>query len=144
MQDRYIPTQFGSYGMVEWTGRNTSGIRAYCDKVIVLPDQAPDMTAGNIIIPDEAKSNMGAAATTGILVSVGPLAFVYDSTGNFRWEGPRPAAGDRVYFQKYSGQEHQGRDGLMYRVMDSRAIAAGEEPEELMSGELASVANTGN
>lgn len=130
MEERFIPTQFGSFGMVQWTGRNTSGLRALCDKVVVLPDQAPDITEGNIIIPDEAKANMGAAATTGVLVSVGPQAFAYDSDRMVHWVGERPKPGSRVYFQKYAGQEHLGRDGLMYRIMQDKSIAADEEPEE--------------
>jgi chaperonin GroES len=130
MEDRFIPTQFGSYGMVQWTGRNESGIRAYCDKVIVLPDQVPGMTEGGIIIADSIKDTMGAAATTGILVSVGPQAFAYDSMRAVHWTGDRPQPGDRVYFQKYAGQIHTGRDGLEYRIMEDRSIAAGEEVAE--------------
>lgn len=129
LKPRFIPTQFGTFQMVEWSGRNTSGLRAFCDKVVVLPDQSPDMV-GSIAIPDSVKETVGAAATTGILVSVGPQAFAYDTQRLVRWEGHRPQAGDRVYFQKYSGQEHTGRDGLMYRIMEDRSIAAGEEPLE--------------
>ena len=123
----YIQTQFGSYGMVQWTGRNTSGMRALCDKVIVLPDQAPDVTQGGIIVPEMAQEHQGHAATTGVLVSVGPQAFAWDTHGMHRWEGQKPQAGDRVYFQKYAGQEHIGIDGLMYRIMEYRVIGAGEE-----------------
>lgn len=127
MEERFIATQFGSFSRVDWTGVNTSGIRAMCDKVVVMPDQAPDMIGG-IVIPDEAKANQGAAATTGILVSVGPQAFAYDSQRLVHWVGDRPVAGDRVYFMKYAGQEHTGRDGLLYRVMEDRSIAGMEEP----------------
>ena len=123
----FVDTQFGRFNIVAWSGRNTSGLRALCDKVIVLPDQAAE-TVGSIIIPDEIKANIGLAATTGILVSVGPQAFAYDSRRTVYWEGERPKAGDRVYFQKYSGQEHNGRDDLLYRIMDYSAIAAIDEP----------------
>jgi|HubBroStandDraft_4_1064222.scaffolds.fasta_scaffold112712_3 chaperonin GroES len=122
---RFVVTQYGSYGMVEWTGRNESGIRAWHNKVLVLPDQAAGMV-GSIIIPEAIKDTIGAAATTGIIVSVGDGAFRYGTDGN-QWVGERPTPGDRVYFQKYAGQEHEGRDGLLYRIMEDRSIAGGEE-----------------
>jgi co-chaperonin GroES (HSP10) len=125
---RFIPTQFGSYSMVEWSGSNTSGLRALCDKVVVFPDQVPNMTEGGIIFPDSIKESLGASATTGILVSVGPQAFAYDSDRLVKWVGERPKAGDRVYFQKYVGQEHSGRDGMLYRIMQDKSIACIEEP----------------
>jgi chaperonin GroES len=124
----FFPTQFGTYMMVQWTGRNESRIRALCDMVLVLPDQPADM-AGSIVIPDSVKETTGAAATTGVLISCGPQAFAYDSGRQVRWEGERPKPGDRIYFQKYAGQEHRGRDGLMYRLMVDKSIAGMEEPE---------------
>lgn len=126
---RFIPTQFGTFSMVEWSGQNTSGMRAVSDKVVIFPDQCPNMTEGGIIYPDSVKQTMGAAATTGVLVSVGPSAFAYDADRLTKWVGDRPKAGDRVFFQKYSGQEHTGRDGMLYRIMQDRAIACVEEPE---------------
>ena len=137
MEERFIATQFGSFSMVQWSGSNTSGIRALCDKVLVLPDQAPDVTAGGIVMPDEIKGRQGTAATTGVLVSVGPQAFAYDSQRLVHWVGDRPKAGDRVYFMKYAGQEHTGRDGLLYRVMEDRSIAGVEEPLEETQAEAA-------
>ena len=109
----FVDTQFGRFNIVAWSGRNTSGLRALCDKVIVLPDQAAE-TVGSIIIPDEIKANIGLAATTGILVSVGPQAFAYNSRRTVYWEGERPKAGDRVYFQKYlwAGTQRPGRSAL--------------------------------
>ena len=137
MEERFILTQFGAFDKVEWSGTNTSGIRALCDKVLVLPDQAPDVTAGGIVMPDEIKGRQGTAATTGVLVSVGPQAFAYDSQRLVHWVGDRPKAGDRVYFMKYAGQEHTGRDGLLYRVMEDRSIAGVEEPLEETQAEAA-------
>lgn len=135
MEPRFIPTQFGDFITVPWSGQNTSGIRALCDKVVVLPDQAPSMTEGNIIIPDSIKETMGLAATTGVLVSVGPQAFAYDSARMVHWVGERPKAGDRIYFMKYAGQEHTGRDGLLYRIMEYGCVAGLEEPMSEISTE---------
>jgi chaperonin GroES len=125
MSNRFIVTQFGGFDMVRWSGQNESGIRAWHNKVLVLPDQAAGMV-GSIIIPDTIKDTIGAAATTGIIVSIGDGAFRYGTDGN-QWVGERPKPGDRVYFQKYAGQEHEGRDGLLYRIMEDRSIAGGEE-----------------
>lgn len=125
-----IETAFGSYDMQLWSGRNESGIRALCDKVLVLPDQSVTMTDGGIIIPDVVKETVGMAATTGILVSAGPQAFAYDSLRQTHWVGERPGPGTRVFFKKYAGQEHSGRDGLMYRLMFDGDIAGMEEPYE--------------
>jgi len=129
LEDRFISTQFGTFTKAEWTGKNTSGMRAYCDKVLVLPDQAVRITAGGIHIPDDSQENQTMAATSGVLVSVGPQAFAYDSNRLVHWVGERPKPGDRVFFMKYAGQMHQGRDGLSYRFMEDRSIAGGLDPE---------------
>jgi co-chaperonin GroES (HSP10) len=132
MQDRFILTQFGAYGAAAWTGTNESGIRALCDKVVVLPDQAPAETEGGILLPEEARDRQASAATTGVLVSVGAQAFLWDSRGQFEWTSEKPEPGDRVFFVKYAGSEHIGRDGLMYRVMEYRSISGIEEPMAVM------------
>lgn len=133
MEDRFIETtQYGSYVLAPWTGTNTAGFRPVCDRVLVLPDQAMDMTAGGIIIPDMVQDTLGAAAMTGILVAIGPQAFAYDSERLVRWEGERPQPGTRVWFQKFAGQEYQGRDGLLYRCMQDKLIGLIEDvpPQE--------------
>jgi chaperonin GroES len=129
LPDRMIlSTQFGQYEWANYDGVNRSGLQPLCDKVLVLCDQPSPQTTGGIIIPDDAKEKVGFAAITGVLVAIGPQAFAYDSRRLVYWEGERPKAGDRVYFQKYAGFEYYGRDGLMYRVMEDRQIAALEIP----------------
>lgn len=129
MPDRTVlTTQFGAYEYATWDGANRSGIQPLCDKVLVLPDQ-PAGAYGNILIPDDIKEKVGFAATTGVMVAVGPQAFAYDAHRLVHWEGERPKIGSRIYFQKYAGLEFTGRDGLMYRVMEDRQIAAMEMPE---------------
>lgn len=129
LPDRLITTQFGQY-LAQYSGENHSGIIPLCDKVLVLCDQPAQMTSGGIMIPDDAQEKIGYAATTGVLVAVGPQAFAYDSRRLVYWEGDRPKAGDRVIFTKYSGIEYDGRDGLMYRLMEDRCIGAIEAPME--------------
>lgn len=131
-----IRTQHGTFEVIPWPGYNTSGIMALCDTVIVLPDQVPDSVRG-IILPDQVKETTGFAATTGVLVSVGPQAFAYDSERLVKWQGQRPKAGDRIYFEKYAGQAHFGRDGVLYRLMQDRAVGALEMTEAQTEAERA-------
>lgn len=131
---RYVLTSVGTYARGEWNGVNMSGMRALCDKVIVLPDQSPEKV-GSILIADQSRENVGAAATTGIIVSVGPQAFEWDSHGLHRWVGEKPQPGDRVFFTKYAGLEHIGADGQLYRIMEYRSIGASEEPPVMVTQE---------
>lgn len=126
MEDRFIDTSTTFFMDAAWDGANHSGMRPVCDKVLILPDHVPDMVAG-MIMPDEVKDSKGAASMTGVIIACGPQAFAYDSDRLVRWEGERPTPGDRVWFVKYAGQEYQGRDGLTYRIMQDRAIAAMED-----------------
>lgn len=128
LRDRLIVTQFGQFNLAKWDGTNHSGLQPVSDRVLVMCDQAADMTMGGVYIPDDSKEKMGYAATTGVLVACGPQAFAYDSRRLVYWEGDRPNPGDRVVFQKYSGIEYDGRDGLMYRLMEDRCIGAVELP----------------
>lgn len=130
MQSKIITTQFGQYETVAFDGINRSGMKPLCDKVVVLCDQASAITKGGIHIPDDIKERTGFAALSGVLVAVGDQAFAYDHARLVKWEGDRPKVGDRVFFQKYSGIEHYGKDGLMYRLMEDRQISAVEIPAE--------------
>jgi co-chaperonin GroES (HSP10) len=145
MQDRILTTQFGQYSLAPWDGVNRSGMRALCDKVLVLCDEPLDVTKGGIMLAEVSVETQKLAATSGVLVSVGPQAFAYDSNRLVHWEGERPGAGTRVFFVKYAGQEYTGIDGLLYRMMDDRAIGGMEEipmdaDEALMSRSVTAAA----
>lgn len=126
MEDRILTTVTGIYVASEWDGENHSRIAPVCDKVVVLCDAAVETTKGGIVLTDQLQENQGLAATTGILIAVGPQAFAYDSDRLVRWEGARPMPGDRVYFQKFAGQEYTGWDGKLYRLMQDRSVAGVE------------------
>lgn len=128
LRDRMVLTQHGQYQWAKWDGVNRSGLMPLCDKVLVLCDQVSPTTSGGIILPDEVKEKTGLAAMTGVVVAAGPQAFAYDSHRLVHWEGERPQAGARVWFQKYAGLEYTGHDGLLYRIMEDRVIAAIEIP----------------
>jgi co-chaperonin GroES (HSP10) len=123
---KILTTQFGQYDLAPWTGENTSGLMPLCEKVLVMCDQAAPMTSGGVILPDIVQERTGFAATSGVLAAVGDQAFAYDADRLVHWAGKRPEPGTRVIFQKYAGLEYTGRDGLMYRVMQDKQIAAME------------------
>lgn len=122
MKPRMIKTLYAQYVPTEWDGVNNSGWSAYGDRILVLTDRAPEKTAGGITLPPEVKQDHDEAAITGVLIAVGNDAFVWNSDRNRRLEGERPKPGDRVMFVKYAGELLYGDDGLLYRVMEDRAI----------------------
>ena len=122
MEGRILSTKHGSFSQDGWDGINRSGITPLCDNVLVKVDKAVSMI-GMIEIPADVVDRQHLASTTGIMVAVGPQAFVYNSNRSARWEGDRPYAGLRVVFQRYAGQEYTGIDGELYRVMDDFAVA---------------------
>ena len=124
MKDRILKTHHGQYELAEWNGVNESGYEPVCDKVLVLPDKVMEKTKGGIIITDVQGDQQQVAAVTGIVIAAGPQAFAYDSDRLVKWDGWRPAPGDRVAFQRYAGDEYPGLDGQTYRIMQDRSIGA--------------------
>lgn len=103
----------------------TSGIRPTEFKVLILPKEVEQKTAGGIILPDEHKDRQQFAQQEGEIVAVAPLAFSYASKDE--WEragGNPPKVGDRVSFAKFSGAVMKGKDGKDYRVVNDKDIFA--------------------
>ncbi len=125
----------GDYVPVHWAGENTSGLLVYGKNVLVACDRFSQVTAGGVWTPDEHTDKMTAAAETGCIFAIGPEAFRMFDDGT-RWSGDCPKQGDRIYFEKYAGQLAMGVDGMVYRVMDYRAIAAGYDLEYLAKIEV--------
>lgn len=100
---------------------NPSGIFPTEFKVVVKPVEVKEKTAGGIIVPEESRERMQYAAQEGVLVAVSPLAFSYE-----KWpEGYEPPQiGSRVLFAKYAGAKVKGRDGVDYRLINDRDVAA--------------------
>ena len=105
---------------------NKSGIQPIEYKVLVIPDIVTDETLGGIVRPDRVKEMEQAAAVRGYLIAYGGKAF--EDFGE-----PKPKAGDRVQFAKYSGV-HQvpGADGKTYIICNDKDIAAIITQEELI------------
>lgn len=100
--------------------KNQSGISPTEFKVLVLPKVVDEKSKGGIILPDEKKDRDQFAQMEGELVAVSPLAFTYsDDQG---WDKPKP--GDRVLFAKYAGAVVKGKDGIDYRIVNDKDVAA--------------------
>ena len=122
MQPKLVMTPLGQYEPAKWDGKNKSGIRPIGDRVLVLPDAAAEHTSGNVFITEEMQERMSIAAETGILVEMGDEAFKWNSDRSRRFEGAKPEVGQRVYFEKYAGSTHHGRDGKRYRLIDDKCV----------------------
>ncbi len=112
------------FNIAQWSGSNESGYEPLDDKVLVLTDTHVEVTMGGVALPPDAIERMTMAAEHGTVIAVGPAAFRWSDTGVREWQGVRPKPGDRIYFERYSGQLLKGTDGKLYRVMSQRCIAA--------------------
>ena len=78
------------------------------DRVLVLPSEAEQKTAGGIIIPDSSKEK----PQKGKIVAVGP---------GKKDEPMTSSVGDNVLYGQYSGQEVK-IDGVAYLIMKESDI----------------------
>jgi chaperonin GroES len=91
-------------------------VKPLADRVIILPLEAEEKTAGGIIIPDNAKEK----PQKGEIVAVGP--------GKYADDGQKIAMclkkGDKVLYAKYSGSEVtiDGKEYLIVRESDVLAV----------------------
>jgi chaperonin GroES len=129
LENRTFVTHRGVYDTAHWDGINHSGLLPLCDMVLIKVDAGAKQTSGGIIVVDEAKDSTSLGSTTDVLIRSGPQAFAYDADRLLKWEGDRPQPGDRIWFQRYAGQEHFGLDGDLYRIMRDREVAAIEDKE---------------
>jgi chaperonin GroES len=117
-------TPLGEYIPAQWSGKNTSGILPIGDRVLVLPDKAPDESAGGIKFTEAQQDRDGLAAETGILVALGEAAWKWNSDRTRPFDGTRPEIGQRVWFERYAGSVQYGKDGVAYRLMDDKCVGA--------------------
>lgn len=120
---RLLTSDAREYIMGEWDGENRSGFQPLDDKVLVLMDEHSDRV-GSIQVTDEMRERHNLAGETGLVVAIGPAAFVWDDEGVRAWTGRKPHPGDRVYCERYAGQLLQGADSRQYRLMSQRCIGA--------------------
>ncbi|GAA4859329.1 co-chaperone GroES [Luteimonas vadosa] len=85
------------------------------DRVVVKPIEADEVTAGGIVIPDNAKEK----PTKGEVVAVGegkPL-----DNGSLR--APKIKVGDKVIYGQYSGSAYK-HEGTEYKIVREDDILA--------------------
>ncbi len=93
LQPRLITDGNLHYDMVEWGGVNTSGIRPFGDRVLILPDQ-PATKYGSILLPPVEIERAALAAETGVLVACGDGAWFWNSDRTRKYEGAKPMPGE--------------------------------------------------
>lgn len=98
---------------------NPSGILPTGFRVLVRPIEV-EAKVGSIIIPDDSRDKEKFAQQEGILIAVSPAAFNYDDA--IRDKAPQPGA--RVLYAKYVGFIRKGNDGLDYRIIEDKDVAA--------------------
>lgn len=122
MKQRLYETPLGKFEEAQYPGGNYSGCHPLGDRVLVLYDKAPEKTAGGIYLTDMTKEDNSAASEAGIIIAIGDDAFTWNSDRSRRFNGRKPIAGERVYFERYAGSIVHGLDGRLYRLMDDRCI----------------------
>ena len=114
------------YWKAEYSGKNESGFSPVGDKVLIIPDQGAETTSGGVMLTPEMIERHTLASETGVVVEVGTGAFGFHADGS-KWNGPKPAPGNHIYMQRYSGIVLYGKDEKFYRLVDYTCIGAVEQ-----------------
>jgi co-chaperonin GroES (HSP10) len=122
MQPRLITTPLGQYEPAKWSGQNSAGHHPINERVLVLPDGAAEQTSGSVFIPEEMQERMAMAAESGVLIEAAVDAWTRSADRSGPYLGRKPEPGERISFERYSGQVHHGKDGKLYRVMDDTCV----------------------
>jgi len=95
---------------------NTSGLQPLGTAVLVKPYKVEAVSAGGIIIADEAVKRDQLAEQKAMVIEAGPRAW-------FAEGAPRAIPGDRIFFSKWAGYSTKGpADGEEYRVVNDSDI----------------------
>lgn len=124
MEGRLITGDHKEFVIEAWDGVNRSGWAPLDDKVLVLMEEHVEVTSGGIMIAPTIRERQSTAGETGLVIALGPVAFVWNDDLTRKWEGKKPAPGDRVYVERYAGALIQGHDGRAYRLMSQRCVGA--------------------
>jgi chaperonin GroES len=99
--------------------KNKPGIEPTGHHVLVKPDVVREKTSGGIYIPDEARQNEQRGATKGILVAIGPTAWVDLANGK-----PWAKVNDYVSYARHAGINMKGSDDEDYTLLNDQDILA--------------------
>jgi len=97
---------------------NKSGIMPTGGHVLVLPDKVKEKTSGGIILPETIRDKEQAAATSGIIISIGPSAWKDLDDGK-----PWANVGERVSYARYAGVVMTGNDNDYVLINDNDILA---------------------
>lgn len=97
---------------------NESGIVPLGHRVLVLPYEIEEKSAGGIVVTIAAtKEREEMSQVRGVVVSVGPNCWE-------EYDVPWASSGDHVMFGKYAGAIMPGNDGKKYRLVNDLDIVA--------------------
>ena len=96
-----------------------SGIIPTGGHVLVLPDKVKEKTIGGIILPETIRDKEQAAATSGVIISIGSSAWKDLDDGT-----PWAEVGDRVSYARYAGVAMTGNDNVDYVLINDNDILA--------------------
>ena len=90
-------------------------------KCVLLLPYKPEVESSPIIIPDNVKRNLDMVEIRGMVVAIGPEAWLNEQTGQMGI--PRAQVGDQVMVSKFCGGLIRGpADDIQYRVINGRDI----------------------
>lgn len=121
MQPKILSVRRVEYIPAPFFGENKSGCSPVGDRVLVRPDIAAHK-AGAIDLPDDVVERAQLSATSGVIVELGDDAFKWNADRTRPFDGYRPKAGDRVYYDRYAGKVILGDDNVEYQLMDDKCI----------------------
>lgn len=132
MQPKILSIKRAEYIDAPYFGKNESGCLPLGDRVLIRPDIAAGsikMGKEDFIIPEEIRDRAQLSGSTGVVIDLGEDAFRWNFDRSRPWQGYRPVAGDRIYFDRYAGKEILGDDGQTYRLMDDKCIGGVQKKE---------------
>lgn len=121
LNEKVLNIRRAEYIPAPYFGKNESGCAPIGDRVLIRPDIAA-AKSGALTLPDAVVERAQLSSSSGVIVAVGDGAFFWNSDRTRPYEGEKPRAGDRVFFDKYAGKEILGDDGVNYRLMDDVSI----------------------
>ena len=96
----------------------TINIQPLGDRVVIEREDATEMTAGGIVLPETAKEK----PARGVVIAVGPGRVLDDGTRSVFQVKP----GDRVIFSSYAGDEFKFGDKKFLLMRESDILAVVE------------------
>lgn len=105
---------------------NTSGIVPLDHRVLVLRDPVEEKSKGGIILPDSERDKQKWATTNATVIAAGALAWAeakHDAR-QFGIDTAFPEPGSRVKVGRHTGDNHTGKDGKEYTIVNDTDVTA--------------------